>query len=237
MTATLTVRNVLFQNPPPLYPDPGQLSRVQVGTPQQPAPAAGQPCSLGARQDLARRSDWGRHRRVDRAASARRAGRGSNGPAARPLGHAGILLGNRRPAGRGPPDAGNRLRQRASGLELSRLAGAVPGAHRYRRPAAVDRQPAVFGCGGHARPLLVFVDGLSNLDAAGAERPARRRTARNDRATRRWRVAGCPRRPPAGRPERVRARAARQRSAVQPARIRNRRHAGRHGYGVRVAVL
>jgi predicted permease len=36
MTATLTVRNVLFRNPPPLYPDPGQLSRIQVGTPQQP---------------------------------------------------------------------------------------------------------------------------------------------------------------------------------------------------------
>src|SRR5262245_45375065 len=35
-TATLTVRNVLFRNPPPLYPDPGRLSRVQVGTPQQP---------------------------------------------------------------------------------------------------------------------------------------------------------------------------------------------------------
>jgi predicted permease len=36
MTATLTVRNVLFRNPPPLYPHPEQLSRVQVGTPQQP---------------------------------------------------------------------------------------------------------------------------------------------------------------------------------------------------------
>jgi predicted permease len=36
MTATLTVRNVLFRNPPPLYADPGQLSRVQVGSPQGP---------------------------------------------------------------------------------------------------------------------------------------------------------------------------------------------------------
>ena len=36
MTATLTVRNVLFRNPPPLYPNPEQLSRVQVGTAQQP---------------------------------------------------------------------------------------------------------------------------------------------------------------------------------------------------------
>ena len=36
MTATLTVRNVLFRNPPPLYRDPGRLSRVQLGSPQQP---------------------------------------------------------------------------------------------------------------------------------------------------------------------------------------------------------
>jgi predicted permease len=36
MTATLTVRNVLFRNPPPLYHDPGQLSHLQVGSPQQP---------------------------------------------------------------------------------------------------------------------------------------------------------------------------------------------------------
>ena len=36
MTATLTVRNVLFRSPPPLYPEPDQLSRVQVGTLQQP---------------------------------------------------------------------------------------------------------------------------------------------------------------------------------------------------------
>jgi predicted permease len=33
---TLTVRNVLFRKPPPLYRDPGQLSRVQVGRPQNP---------------------------------------------------------------------------------------------------------------------------------------------------------------------------------------------------------
>jgi predicted permease len=43
MTATLTVRNVLFRNPPPLYPAPEQLSRVQVGTPQQPIRPMGNP--------------------------------------------------------------------------------------------------------------------------------------------------------------------------------------------------
>ena len=43
MTATLTVRNVLFRNPPPLYPDPGQLSRIQVGTPRQPVRPLGSP--------------------------------------------------------------------------------------------------------------------------------------------------------------------------------------------------
>jgi predicted permease len=43
MTATLTVRNVLFRNPPPLYADPGQLSRVQVGTLQQPIRPSGSP--------------------------------------------------------------------------------------------------------------------------------------------------------------------------------------------------
>ncbi|HWF86847.1 MAG TPA: ABC transporter permease, partial [Vicinamibacterales bacterium] len=40
-TATLTVRNVVFRNPPPLYPHPEQLSRVQVGTPEQPVREVG----------------------------------------------------------------------------------------------------------------------------------------------------------------------------------------------------
>ncbi len=35
-TATLTVRDVLFRKPPPLYRDPGQLSRLQISTPRQP---------------------------------------------------------------------------------------------------------------------------------------------------------------------------------------------------------
>ncbi len=35
-TATLTLRNVVFRNPPPLYPHPEQLSWVQVGMPDQP---------------------------------------------------------------------------------------------------------------------------------------------------------------------------------------------------------
>ena len=88
-------------------------------------PAAGQPCTDRAVQDLARGSDRRRDRRFDRAADARGAGRRTNGPTARPLGHAGILLGDRRPAGRWPRDSGNGFRLRASGLELSRLAGAV----------------------------------------------------------------------------------------------------------------
>lgn len=47
MTATLTVRNVLFRNPPPLYPNPRQLSRVQVGTPQRPIEPLGNPVPAG----------------------------------------------------------------------------------------------------------------------------------------------------------------------------------------------
>jgi putative ABC transport system permease protein len=35
-TATLTVREVVFHRPPVLYADPGQLSEVQIGTPQRP---------------------------------------------------------------------------------------------------------------------------------------------------------------------------------------------------------
>jgi predicted permease len=34
-TVTLTIRDVLFRKPPPLYADPGALSRVQVGTPDR----------------------------------------------------------------------------------------------------------------------------------------------------------------------------------------------------------
>ncbi len=35
-TVTLTIRNVIFRNPPPLYRQPGQLSNIQIGTPQNP---------------------------------------------------------------------------------------------------------------------------------------------------------------------------------------------------------
>ena len=35
-TATLTVRNAIFYNPPPLYRDPGQLSTVSISRPDRP---------------------------------------------------------------------------------------------------------------------------------------------------------------------------------------------------------
>ena len=34
-TATLTLRNAIFNNPPPLYRDPGQLSRIELSTPER----------------------------------------------------------------------------------------------------------------------------------------------------------------------------------------------------------
>ena len=34
-TATLTLRNAIFYNPPPLYRDPGQLSRIELSTPER----------------------------------------------------------------------------------------------------------------------------------------------------------------------------------------------------------
>ena len=34
--AALTIRDVLFQNPPPLYAEPGQLSKIQVAPPDRP---------------------------------------------------------------------------------------------------------------------------------------------------------------------------------------------------------
>jgi putative ABC transport system permease protein len=40
-TVTLTVRNVVFRNPPLLYADPGQLSKVQVGRPDRPLMSLG----------------------------------------------------------------------------------------------------------------------------------------------------------------------------------------------------
>jgi putative ABC transport system permease protein len=42
-TVTLTVRNVLFRKPPALYQDPGQLSRVQVGSVDRPIYPIGSP--------------------------------------------------------------------------------------------------------------------------------------------------------------------------------------------------
>src|ERR1051325_8590306 len=35
-TATLTVRNVVFHKPPPLYRDPARLSRIQLGSVDRP---------------------------------------------------------------------------------------------------------------------------------------------------------------------------------------------------------
>jgi hypothetical protein len=42
-TATLTIRNVIFCNPPPLYQQPAQLSRVQTGRADRPNLPAGSP--------------------------------------------------------------------------------------------------------------------------------------------------------------------------------------------------
>jgi predicted permease len=42
-TVTLLVRDVVFRNPPPLYVEPSQISRVQVGTPDRPIMPLGSP--------------------------------------------------------------------------------------------------------------------------------------------------------------------------------------------------
>ena len=42
-TATLTIRDVVFRKPPPLYRSPGELSKVQVGSPDRPIRALGSP--------------------------------------------------------------------------------------------------------------------------------------------------------------------------------------------------
>src|SRR5262249_49803830 len=49
-TATLTVRDVIFRKPPPLYREPSRLSRVQVASPQHPLePGSLAPGALFAR--------------------------------------------------------------------------------------------------------------------------------------------------------------------------------------------
>lgn len=49
-TATLTIRDVVFRRPPPLYRDPSRLSRLQVGSPAHPIrPASTVPGALFAR--------------------------------------------------------------------------------------------------------------------------------------------------------------------------------------------
>lgn len=46
-TVTLMVRDVMFRNPPPLYVEPAQISRVQVGTPERPIMPLGNPVPAG----------------------------------------------------------------------------------------------------------------------------------------------------------------------------------------------
>jgi predicted permease len=49
-TATLTIRDAVFRKPPPLYREPSQLSRVQIGSPQRPLrPGSQVPGALFAR--------------------------------------------------------------------------------------------------------------------------------------------------------------------------------------------
>ena len=43
-TATLTLRNAIFYNPPPLYAQPSELSRVEISRPERPR--AGVPGAL-----------------------------------------------------------------------------------------------------------------------------------------------------------------------------------------------
>jgi hypothetical protein len=42
-TATLTIRDVVFRRPPPLYRSASELSRVQVGSPDRPIRGMGSP--------------------------------------------------------------------------------------------------------------------------------------------------------------------------------------------------
>jgi putative ABC transport system permease protein len=46
-TVTLMVRDIVFRNPPPLYQDPSQLSRIQAGTPARPIMPLGSPVPAG----------------------------------------------------------------------------------------------------------------------------------------------------------------------------------------------
>jgi hypothetical protein len=42
-TVTLTVREIIFHRPPPTYQQPEQLSRIQVGSPENPLRPFGNP--------------------------------------------------------------------------------------------------------------------------------------------------------------------------------------------------
>ena len=42
-TVTLTVRDIIFHRPPPTYQQPEQLSRIQVGSPENPLRPVGNP--------------------------------------------------------------------------------------------------------------------------------------------------------------------------------------------------
>ena len=180
-TATLTLRNAIFSNPPPLYRDPGQLSRIELSTPDRRR--AGR--SRGALFTLdRRRRSWRTQRRGNPAArrrvaqDRRRADR--PGPFDRPW----ILRPPRRQLRTRPIVLIGALgcRPHRGGAQPSNLAEPLRRPERRNRPRGLDRRAAAHRRRCPAAALLVQDDGLGDLgvrEAASdrAGRGGRRRHA------------------------------------------------------------
>ncbi len=222
-TATLTLRNAIFNNPPPLYRDPGQLSRIELSHAR--AAAGGCPGLALFPLDCRRRSRRPQ-RRGNLAARRRAAQKRRRGDRPGPFDRPGILCAPRRQPRTRPIVLTNSPcgRQHRGRAESPHLAEPPRGPERRRRPRGLDRRAAAHGCRRAAAALLVQDDGLGDLgvrESAGdcAGRRGRRRGASRVRYFR-----GRAGRTPAARRARVPQTAPRRTARYPRASDARRRH-------------
>ena len=196
-TVTLTVRDVIFRKAPPLYREPAQLSRVQIGTPDRPIMPIGSAVPAGSSSSW---RDVLRTRRRRRGARARPRERADRRP---DRDRAGATLSRRSssPCSASRPRwaaavAGGRTAGVAAGRSQSSRCGSgcstrapTPSARSSGSTTSPTPSPAC------CRARFWFADDeFADLDAARSQARAARRRARNGRPAAAGRHAGVARR-------------------------------------------
>ena len=226
-TVTLTIRDVIFHKPPPLYRQPDDLSRIQVGRPDRPIMRMGSPVPAAL---YAIWSDA-----LGPAIAASTAPRGLRevraGDRTGTVPHRATtsdffsVLGISAGARDHPRPGASRRLVGASHDQLRHLAVPLRRPGGRCRPRHLDREPAAHHRRGTAHALLVRRYDVGDLDEAGSPEPSARRGARPHRAASGWSVTDDARGATPERAGGVRARASGGRAAAQAEGERHQRRA------------